>query len=81
MKSKMPEIVALILLVLALLVPPWKRIIFISDGHGVYETEWALVFVGPSRVGQIDIVLLLVELLVIAGMYFLLALIVKPSRN
>ena len=72
MKSKMQEIVALILVVLALLIPPWE-IAFVVGGVAIYETQWALIFVGPSyEGGRIDVVLLLVEMLVIAGIYSLL---------
>ena len=78
MKSKMPEIVALILVVLALLIPPWKMTRGVLEGVGVYATEWALIFEGPSYTGQIDVVMLLIELLAIAGIYFLLKLILKP---
>jgi hypothetical protein len=81
MKSKMPEIIALILLIVSLLVPPWKAIAGVPDSGPVYFTEWALIFEGPSRTGSIDVVLLLVELFVIAGIYFLLKLILKPPKT
>jgi len=79
MRPKMPEIVALILVVLALLAPPWKVFLGAPQGHGIYVTEWALIFEGPDGLGEIDVVLLFIELLVIAGIYFLLRLILKPS--
>ena len=81
MKSKAPEIIALILVVLTFLIPPWK---VASDAYKetlIYATEWALVFQGPSDVGQIDVVLLVIELIVIAGIYFLLKLIFKPPKT
>lgn len=81
MKSKMPEIVALTLVVLALVVPPWKVLGSVWKDTVIYKTEWALVFQGPSNIGQIDFVLLLTELLVIAGIYFLLKSILKPPKS
>ena len=81
MKSKMPEVIALILVIVSLLVPPWKRIGVIHDSGPLYLTEWALIFEGPSSPGSIDVVLLLVELLAIAGIYFLLKFILKPSTS
>lgn len=81
MKSKMPEVIALILLIVSLLVPPWKAVRGIVDSGPVYFTEWALIFEGPSKTGSIDVVLLLVELLAIAGIYFLLKLILKPTKT
>jgi hypothetical protein len=80
MKSKMPEIVALILLIVSLLVPPWKVIAGVPDSGPVYYNEWTLIFEGPLD-ASIDVVLLLVELLVIAGIYFLLKLIFKPPKT
>lgn len=81
MKLKMPEIVALILVVLALVIPPWKVIGDVWKDTVIYKTEWALLLEGPSNIGQIDVVLLLIELLVIAGIYFLLKLILKPPKT
>jgi hypothetical protein len=81
MKSKMPEILALILVVVALLIPPWKVMVGLPDGVPLYATKWALVFEGPSVIGQIDAVLILIELLAIAGVYFLLRSILKPPRT
>jgi hypothetical protein len=81
MKSKMPEVVTFVLVLLALLIPPWKITMTVIEGVGIYQTEWALIFEGPSLPGQIDVVLLLIELFVIAGMYFLLRLILKPSNS
>lgn len=80
MKSKMPEIVALTLVVLALVIPPWKVIGSVWKDTVIYKTEWALVFEGPSNIGQVDFVLLLIELVVIAGIYFLLRLILKSPK-
>jgi hypothetical protein len=81
MKSKMPEVIALILVVLALVIPPWKMIGDIWRDTVIYETRWALIFQGPPNTGQIDVVLLVIELLVIAGIYFLLKLILKPPKT
>ena len=81
MKSKMPEIVALIFVVLALVIPPWKVIGNVWRDTVLYKTEWALIFEGPSNTGQIDVVMLLIELLSIAGIYFLLKLILRPSTS
>jgi len=81
MKSKMPEIVALTLVVLALVIPPWKVIGSVWKDTVIYKTEWALVFEGPSNIGQVDFVLLLIELVVIAGIYFLLRLILKSPKS
>jgi uncharacterized membrane protein YqaE (UPF0057 family) len=75
MKSKTPEIVALILVVLALFIPPWK--IFLGDG--AYYNEWALVLGTYGDV--IDVLLLLTELLVIAGIYLSLKLILKSPKT
>jgi hypothetical protein len=74
MKSKMPEVIALILLIASLLVPPWNVLTGLPDTGPIYITKWSLIFEGG---GQIDVVLLLVELLAIAGIYFLLKLILK----
>lgn len=81
MKLKMPEIVALILVVLALVIPPWKVIGDVWKDTVIYKTERGLLFEGPSNIGQIDVVLLLIELLVIAGIYLLLKLILKPPKT
>jgi len=81
MKSKMPEIAALTLVVLALVVPPWKVLDGVWKDTVIYKTEWALVFEGPSNIGQVDFVLPLIELVVIAGIYFLLRLILKSPKS
>ena len=78
MKLKIPEVVTLILVVLALLVPPWKVFLGAPQGIAIYVTEWGFIFHEPDGIGEIDAVLLLIELLFIAGIYFLLRLIQKP---
>ena len=41
MKSKMPEVVTFVLVLLALLIPPWKITMTVIEGVGIYQTEWA----------------------------------------
>ena len=74
MKFKIPEFLTLILVLLAVLFPPWK----LPLGDGLYRTEHGFFVWNWNEeslyfsVGRIDSILLLIELVAIAGVYFLL---------
>ena len=75
MKSKAPELVTLLLLLGAVLFPPWLTVLGASEGVAFYDTEWAFIFAGPSEEtdeGRVDIALLVVELVTIGATYYLL---------
>jgi hypothetical protein len=83
MKSKAPEIVTLVLLLGAILFPPWLTIAGVNEGVAFYDTEWAFIFAGPSEEyveGRVDIALLVVELVIIGATYHLLKKLLERSE-
>ncbi len=69
MKPQTPEILALVLIVLAFLFPPWK----VALGPEFALTKFGFIFSPPDWDGipSIDPAILLIELGVIAGVYYL----------
>jgi len=78
MKNKLPEITATVLTIIAFLYPPW-RVYFLSDPLK-YDTEWEFIF-SDYRTGSIDIALLGLEMVAIAGLYFLFRKIVDKGTE
>ncbi len=70
MKSKMSEIIAIAMLIIVLLFPPWQQFIDV----GVYGTRWAFVIseFDDREFSKIDIALLAIELAAVGGFYYLI---------
>jgi len=70
MNSKIPEIIAIALLIVVLLFPPWKQ--FFTETF--YSTKWAFIsFYFDNRyMSRIDIALLAIELVAVGGFYYLI---------
>jgi hypothetical protein len=70
MNSKIPEIIAIAMLICILVFPPWQQFIDV----GVYSTRWAFVTseFEDREYSKIDIALLAIELVAVGGFYFLI---------
>jgi len=70
MNSKIPEIIAIALLIVVLLFPPWQR--FVNPTF--YSTKWAFIssYFDNRDISRIDIALLAIELVAVGGFYYLI---------
>lgn len=83
MRSRAPELITLLLLLGVVLFPPWLIFLGAPEGVGVYDTEWAFIFTGPSEEsdeGRVDIALLVFELVVVGAIYYLLKKILEQPK-